>query len=136
MKKNKSLHRAWILGYIVLLFGGALLPLVGYKLSPIFSLLSVILLCLLLSDLILAQVFYSKKRSLFPLLSFLGIGILTLSVVFAYILEIIYSATGSPAPYPWIIGSISLLLLIYINIVVVGVNKKILRGETIIEGKQ
>ncbi|MCR5078826.1 MAG: hypothetical protein K6B65_02770 [Bacilli bacterium] len=136
MKKNKSLHRAWIWGYIVLLFGGALLPLLGYKLSPVFAVIAVVFVCLILVDLIVAHVFYAKKRELFPLLSFIGHGALTLSVIFAFILEVVYTSQGAPAPYAWVIGIISMLLMVYVDWRVIGVNKKIIRGEKIIEGKQ
>ena len=136
MKKNKSLHRAWLWGYVFLIFGGALAPLLAYKLSPVLSIILCVVLGLVLVDLIVAHVFYTKKRPLFPILSFAGMGTLSALILFAYILEIAYTAGGKPSVYPWVVGSICLLGMVYVDLRVIGVNRKIIRGEVIIEGKQ
>ena len=136
MKKNKTLHRAWLWGYVFLVFGGALAPLMAFGISDVFSYLLYGVLGLVLADLIVAHVFYAKKRNLFPLLSFIGHGVLSALILFAYIVEIVNTANGKPAVYPWVVGSICLLGMIYVNWRVIGVNRKIIRGEVIIEGKQ
>ena len=136
MKKNKSLHRAWLWGYVFLIFGGALAPLLAYKISPWLAFVLADLLALILADEIVAHVFYAKKRNLFPLLSFIGQGLITLFIVFAFVLEIIYTINGTPAVYPWVVGSITLLGMVYVDWRVFSINRKIIKGETIIEGKQ
>ena len=136
MKKNKNLSRAWFWSYVVLIFGAALAPLLAVKFSMALSIVFIVFAVITLGLIIAARVLYTKNRPLFPFFALSAQGLNSLLVLIAMIMEIILTAQGQPAVYAWIIGSIGVLLLIFIDYQTIMVSKKIFKGEKIIEGKQ
>lgn len=116
MKKNKVLHRAYVGFYFIWFFAGLLTPLLGMRLNGkgtsinnVLAIILVVLSCLDLAALIVSQVFYSKKKDLFPLLSLIAAGLLNAIVFYGFISEIVYTGLGESAIYPWVILSLSIV---------------------------
>jgi membrane protease YdiL (CAAX protease family) len=116
MKKNKILHRVYVGFYFIWVFAGLLAPLLGMRLNGkgtnINVVLSVILLVISLIDLALiitSDVFYSKKKELFPLFALIAASLLSAIVLYGLIAEIVYAGLGESAIYPWVILSLSLI---------------------------
>ena len=136
MKKNKNLSRAWFWSYIMLIFPGSLAALLSVKMSGALAVVFVVFSCIDLGLIIAAQVLYTKKRSLFPWFAFASQGLLSLLILYAMVVELVLTIMGQPAVYAWIIGSIGLVAMVFIDWAAIFYSMKIIRGETIIEGKQ
>ncbi len=136
MKKNKHLSRAWFWSYVCFVFGGTLLGLLLMKNTMPLAIVMICLDVVALGLIIAGRVLYGKNRKLFPYFAFSGQGLLSLLTLAAIVVEIAYTAQGKPAVYAWVFGIITLGLMVYIDIVTVHYCIKIIRGETIVEGKQ
>lgn len=136
MKKNKALSRAWFWSYLTWFFGASMPILLFIKTGLVLSIILAILWIGILAMIIVARVFYTKKRPLFPLFGYIAQGANLLLVFTGIVVEIVFSAMGQPAVYAWVFGVLALLGQIVIFITTNYFALKIIHGETIIEGKQ
>lgn len=136
MKKNKILYRAWFWSYFALVLGGVLAALLSAKLSGALAIIMTVLAFVDLGLIIAGRVLYVKNRPLFPWFAYAAMGLLSALILFGFVLEIVYTAQGKPAVYAWVMGSISLVGVFFIDWAAFDYAGKIRRGEKIIEGKQ
>jgi hypothetical protein len=120
MKKNRVLHRVYVGFYFIWVFAGLMAPLLGMRLNghgtSINGALSIVLLVFSSIDLalvIISQVFYSKKKELFPLFSLIAASLLSAIVLYGFIAEAVYAGLGESAIYPWVILSLSLIGIVF-----------------------
>ena len=136
MKKNKVLSRVYLGMYIVWLFGGLLCPLLLIYASKAVAYVLLAFVILDLACLIVSHVFYTKKKELYPLLSFCGCGVLNIFVIISLILKIVIDSSNPisgryASPYAWIVIAISLLLLIPIDYYLITKNIKFAKDNNI-----
>lgn len=136
MKKNKNLSRAWLWGYICLIFPGVIPAFLSIKNSSALAYVFAVVAVLDLALLIIAHVFYTKKRHMFPLFALLGQGINAGLIVYGFVREVVNTAIGQPAVYPWVVSSLGIVIMVFVLWQTISVSLKIIRGEKIIEGKQ
>lgn len=116
MKKSKVLRRVYVGFYLIWVLAGLLAPLLGMRLNgkgtstnTILAIILLVLACLDLTAIIVSQVFYTKKKDLFPLFSLIAAMALTMIVLYGFVSEIVYTGLGESAIYPWVILSLSLI---------------------------
>ena len=118
-KKNISLARAYLAFYILFAFTAGIPSLLSFKISPILSIIVVILECACLGGVITSHVFFNKdKKNEYYIASTASFGAFDLLFFFGFILEIVYTAQGEAAPYAWMINIISLIACAVIDIFV------------------
>lgn len=127
MKKNKALSRCYFGAYIVWLFGGILCPLVLNIHGAAVSIVCVVFVVIALAALITSHVFYSKLPQAYAPVSFVGHGINTLLVIGGFVGELTNTLAGKSNTYAWVVGSISLGLIILIDIFLIKGNIKFIK---------
>ena len=136
MKKNKRLFRAWVWSYVVLVVSSGLSAFLSFRYSNVLSFVMIGVSVIALAGLIVAQVFYKKNRKLFPILGLCAQGLAALVVLYSLVIESILTAMGYPAVYAWVVLGLAVLIYAFILYATIAIVLKIIRGETIIEGKQ
>ena len=129
MKKYKGLFRCQLGGYVVWLFGVLFMPFMFIKIHAALVIVLVVLACLILAGEIVAQVFFTKDRKKYPLVSFVSHGAATVFVLVGFIYEIILALSGQPGTYAIVIFSICLALYALIDTFLVIINKKVIDGS-------
>ena len=119
MKREKGLARIFVLSYFACIFGGMLFGLLLVRFSVWLGIVMMIICLLDLAVIIVARCMFKNHYKTFLILSCIGFGLLTVLVVGAYIIEIIYSANKKAATYAWVIGSINLFFVAIIDFVYV-----------------
>ena len=127
MKKNRALSRCYFGAYIVWLFGGILCPLVLNIHGAAISIVCVVIVVITLAALITSHVFYTKLPKAYAPVSFVGHGLNSLLVVGAFVGELTNTLNGKPATYAWIIASISLVLIVLIDVFLIKGNIKFIK---------
>ena len=116
MKKYKSLTRIFLLSYLVIIFCGVLFGLLLTKASVGLAIALIILAVLDFAALIVVRFLFEKHYNIYFSISVGAIGYMNLSVLGAFIIELIYTIQGNPAPYAWMVSIVSILLTAVIDI--------------------
>ena len=111
-KKNLSMARSYLAFYILIIFMGAIPPLLTFKFSLGFTIALIVIECLCLAGVICSHVFYNKEKYLpFYLCAGISFIIYDLITLYGFVLEIIYTSNGEPAPYAWTVSSLSIIIM-------------------------
>ena len=129
MKKYKGLFRCQLGGYAIWLFGVLFTPFMFIKVSAALVIVLAVFACLILAGEIVAQVFFTKDRKKYPLVSFISHGAATLFVLVGFIYEMILAIGGQPGLYAIIIFSVCLAFYALIDVFLVIINKKVIDGS-------
>lgn len=125
MKKYKALSRIFLLSYLILIFCGILF---GFLLTKFSVPLAIVFIALAVADfaaLIVAKHLFNKHYNVYFTMSVICLGYMNLSVLGSFLLEVIFTAQGNPAPYAWMISIISILLTVVVDVFFVLSIKKI-----------
>ena len=140
MKKYKALSRAYLLSYFIIIFCGVLFGFLFTKVNVGLALALIILAVLDLAALIVSRVFFSKHYLVFLYVGVVALGIMNVSVLGSFIIELIYTIQGFPAPYAWMVASVSLVLTAVVDLFYILAIRKIhikkLIEQGIIEEKE
>ncbi|MCQ2087845.1 MAG: hypothetical protein MJZ37_07315 [Bacilli bacterium] len=116
-KRNISLARAYLAFYILFVFTAGVPALLSFKISPVLSILVIVLALACLGGVITSHVFYNlNKNNQYYLSSLISFGAFDLLVIYSFILEVIYTGQGISAPYAWMVNIISIIANILIGI--------------------
>ena len=135
MKKYKALSRVFLLSYLIIIFCGVLFGLLLVKPNVALGIVFISIMVLDWINLIVAKHLFTDHRKAFLIMSHIGIGLMTLSVIGSLVLESIYTSQGEPAPYAWMIVGISIVLTALVDFYYVRSLLKIRRLELIESGQ-
>lgn len=134
MKKHRGLARAFLISYFVAIFGGMIFGLLLVKDNLPFA---IVMMCVCLADfiaIIVARNLFKRNFKAFVYTSAASFGLLNLLVLLGLILEIIFTAQGLSAPYPWLVIGVSIPLLVIVDLSYIFDLIKIRRKKLIAEG--
>lgn len=116
MKKYKALSRIFLLSYFIIIFCGVLFGFLLVKASIPLAIVLIILAALDFIALIVVRFLFVKHYNLFFIISTAAFGYMNLSVLCSFIIELVYTIQGTPAPYAWMVSILSILLTAVVDI--------------------